>query len=370
MMSTTTDGEDDRTLKSPAKHHSNIHNFDNITKKQKKIEQLEKLKRKALKYKQQLKLLSSNINNTTDDDSTSSEEDRKLSPKKIHYHDNNEKKIINRIVNNSNGFSIIKYDEFHYLYKEHEDRLEIRLPWLETGYDWTALVPDIFIQDKKKIKVKTIPFDLFPVDQMITEEHGKNYHKHLYNDNTINEEGIIDCMEQICTFRDQYKVFIVEILYKFWFDVATKIGIYNNGIEIKNNKSFMKALLLIEEEFELKKIPLLLHVIFDFVPNFQSSIVHLVETKFNIKIIQPVKKENQRIHKDCMHLLVTKMLANERKNINTNLHKMLGIKTGISRNKNDIDEKQSVTRKKKCIYDWMIVGEFVSTKLLLIGKMI
>ena len=44
-----------------------------------------------------------------------------------------------------------KYDNYDYKLIHHDDeRLEVILPWLESGYAWTTLAPEYYDKSKKK----------------------------------------------------------------------------------------------------------------------------------------------------------------------------------------------------------------------------
>ena len=104
-----------------------------------------------------------------------------------------------------------KYGNYEYILIHHYDCLEIKLPWLESGYDFKQLDPqqhDIS-KKKKKFKLKTIPYDMFPEDNAITNVYGYNYfkhkNKHENKDLEPTKTKISNTLELLCTFRDKYK---------------------------------------------------------------------------------------------------------------------------------------------------------------------
>jgi hypothetical protein len=269
----------------------------------------------------------------------------------------------------------LKNGNYDYITIQHDDRLEIKLPWLETGYDWNPLNPQCHdvSKNKKKLKIKTIPYDMFPEDNAITNDYGYRYFKHIHQHDNVNLEPtdieISNIVELLCSFRDNYKAFITEIIYKFWFDIAKKIGICSyTGQAVRDNKSLVKALQLINNEQELHKIQLLLNIIFDWLPDYQKSIMDLMEIKFPIKILKVPLKSHKRSAYHCIHLLITKVMTQERKNINKNLNSAIGIKVYMTREKNkgkidSVGNKIIVKhpdRVHHCIYPYMIRGNFVS----------
>lgn len=93
--------------------------------------------------------------------------------------------------------------------------------------------------------------------------------------------------------------------------------------------------------------------------------VELIQEKFSIEKLKPPKVAGKRQTLDCMHLLVTQMVVNKRKVLNAAFKKAFGIRCVSTKSdktqkkdKNVIPEKAN--RKKKCIYPWMIRGDFVS----------
>jgi hypothetical protein len=272
----------------------------------------------------------------------------------------------------------LKNGNYDYITIQHNDRLEIKLPWLETGYDWNPLNPQCHDLSKKKknIKIKTIPYDMFPEDNAITNDFGYRYFQHIHKHENENlkptEIEISNTVELLCSFRENYKAFIMEIIYKFWFDIAKKIGICSyTGQAVRDNKSLVKALQLINNEQELHKIQLLLNIIFDWLPNYQKSIMDLMEIKFPIKLLKVPLKSHKRSAYHCIHLLITKVMTLERKNINKNLNSAIGIKVYMTREKNKgkIDSAgnkiivKHPDRVHRCIYPYMIRGNFVSNNL-------
>lgn len=62
------------------------------------------------------------------------------------------------VVSSTNNITLTKYGLNNYKIIQHDDSLEIQLPWIETGYAWTTLAPDYYDISKKKKKngLKTI----------------------------------------------------------------------------------------------------------------------------------------------------------------------------------------------------------------------
>ena len=218
---------------------------------------------------------------------------------------------------------------------------------------------------------------MFPEDNAITNDYGYKYFKHIHKHENSNLEPtdieISNTVELLCSFRDNYKAYILEIIYKFWFDIAQKLGICSyTGQAIRDNKSLTKALQLTNNEQELNKIVLLLHIIFDWLPDYQKNIMDLMEIKFPIKILKvPSITPKKRSVYHCMHLIITKVMTQERKNMNSNLFRAIGIKVYITREKmkgkidssgNKIINKHP-DRVHNCIYPYMIRGNFVSNNI-------
>ena len=306
---------------------------------------------------------------------------------KKNYDNNNVSIDYSKEMRNNNSTVIPethrKYGNNEYILIQHHDRLEIKLPWLESGYDFNQLDPqqhDI-TKKKKKLNLRTIPYDMFPEDNAITNDYGYNYFKHIHkHENKYlepTEIEITNTVELLSTFRDKYKAYIMEIIYKFWFDIAKKIGICSyTGQDIRDNKSLVNSLLIINNEHDLHKIVLLLHIIFDWIPNYQKLIMDLLEIKFPIKILSVPTITKKRSGYHCMHLLITKVMTQERKTINKNLFLAIGIKVYVTRekqkgkidssgNKINVNHPERVQR---CIYPYMIRGNFVSKNLYLFSK--
>ena len=179
---------------------------------------------------------------------------------------------------------------------------------------------------------------MFPEDNAITNEYGYNYFKHIHKhenkDQEPTETEISNTVELLITFRDKYKAYIMEIIYKFWFDIAKKIGICSyTGHDIRDNKSLVNSLQITNNEHDLHKIVLLLHIIFDWLPNYQKKIMDLMEIKFPITILTVPSITQKRSGYHCIHLLITKVMTQERKTINKNLLIAIGIKVYITREK-------------------------------------
>ena len=61
----------------------------------------------------------------------------------------------NNINNNyNNTITSSKFGLYQYKTIQHEDLLEVKLPWMETGYAWTSLAPEYYDMLKKKINNK------------------------------------------------------------------------------------------------------------------------------------------------------------------------------------------------------------------------
>jgi hypothetical protein len=278
-------------------------------------------------------------------------------------------------TDSNNNVTIIKYGNNEYKTIQHDDRLEVKISWLESGYAWKELDADYYdaAKKKKKIHLKTIPYDMFPDDNVITREYGVRYFKHLNNNTEPTESDIQNTIETVSSLRDRYKAYIMEIIYKFWFDISTKIGICSpTGLKIRDNKSLVKAFCLIDNEHDLHKIVFVLHIVFDWFDNYHKCIMDLLEIKFPIQMLNVPKITNQHSSFHCIHLLITKVIAQERKTINNNLKKAIGIKVYVTREKEQcckLDENGKKIlvlhpiRNRYCIYPWMIRGTFVSNNL-------
>jgi hypothetical protein len=275
-------------------------------------------------------------------------------------------------TNNNTAVTINKCGNYEYHTIQHDDRIEVKLPWLESGYAWTELDPNYYVakKKKKKMELKTIPYDMFPEDGSITREYGIRYYKHLHNNVIPDEAQIINTIQSIASIREIYKTYIMEIIYKFWFDISSKLGLSSpTGLKIRDNKSLVKAFCLIDNEYDLLKIVVVLHIIFDwFKGSEHKNIMDLLEVKFPIKILNVPKITNKRSVYHCIHLLITKVLTNERKNINNNLLSAIKIRVYVTREKekSKVDENGKKilivhpVRQHFCVYPWMIRGNFVS----------
>jgi hypothetical protein len=276
--------------------------------------------------------------------------------------------IKNRI---NNKYNCISYNDYEYMTRERDDFIEVKLPWLECSYDWKALIPDH--QDgnnKKKKKKKLIPHDMFPIDNKISDDYGKSYFNHLYPNKDYTDDDISNCVEEIETLREHFKATIIEVLYKFWFDIAFKLGIYYDGNIIRDNKSLLKAFFEMDNRFDLNKMFVLLYLVFDWLNNYQNDIVLIIQRKHMVEVMEPPKMAHTRTGKNCVHLLITRMITNERQTINERIKAALNIQCFISRDlkqerkDNPGKEIKSVTRKIKTIHPYMIRGDFVSTCVL------
>ena len=356
----TTDEEVD--TKPPAKPPATIINTTPSSSKKEKlraiIRQQQIIKEQQRLADEQLALLQQGIGDSDDDE----DDDDNVEDGLYTNNDIITSIPINRNINSN--ITTTTFGMYEYTTIQHDDRLEVKLPWLEAGYAWTSLAPEYYdMSKKKKTALKTIPYDMFPEDKTITKEHAINYFKHVNDLVEPNETDINNTIEKITSLRELYKTYITEIIYKFWFDIATKIGITSiTGQQIRDNKSLVKAFQLIDNKYDLHKIVLLLHIIFDWLVDYQQCIMELMEIKFPIKLLKVPKITNKRSRKHCMHLLITKVITLERKIINTNLSNTIGIKVYITREhqkENEIIVKNE-TRTRYCIYDWMIRGAFVS----------
>ena len=221
----------------------------------------------------------------------------------------------------------------------------------------------VVIRKKKK---KLIPHDLFPIDNKISKNYGISYYKHLYPDKDYTDDDIDNCVEEIDTLREHFKATIIEILYKFWFDIAFKLGIYQDGNIIRDNKSLLKAFFEMDNRFDLNKMYVLLYLVFDWLKKFQNDILLIIQRKHNIEVMETPKIANVRTGKNCIHLLITRQITNERQTINERLKAAINIQCFISRDlkqerkNNPGKEIKSEKRDIKCIHPYMIRGDFVS----------
>lgn len=306
------------------------------------------LKDEQKKERDELNKLLSSINETK-----TNEDDEEASNNDIEDSTDNEKKREVRKKKSKYGTNI-------YIEMFHHNRLEIKLPWLEHGYDWNAHVQSNR-SDVKKKHIKKIPHDLFHHTNAITKENGTKYCEFLNLE--LTDTNIRNCIEEINTFRDKYKRFIVEILYKFWFDIANKIGIADEDDYIFDSNGLIHSICSIQSEHDCSKLVLLLYIIFDWLGVYQLSIISLLEERFSIQLINPPIIPGKRRTLHCIHLLVTQMVTNERRILNDSINKTFGIRILLT--KSDKKEKKMVTedasnRLKKCVYPWMIRGNFVS----------
>ena len=103
-----------------------------------------------------------------------------------------------------------------------------------------------------------------------------------------------------------------------------------------------------------------------FLKNYQNDIVNLIQNKHNIEVMRPPKLAHIRTGKNCIHLLITRQITNERQTINERIKAAIHIKCYVSRDltqerqNNPGIEIQSEKRTKKIIYPYMIRGDFVS----------
>jgi hypothetical protein len=134
-------------------------------------------------------------------------------------------------------YSSIVYNDYEFLWREKSGYIELKLPWLETGYDWTLLVPENILKVKKNKKLIDRAYNMFPIETSVVPEYGRRFFKMYNKDAEMTETDVENCMDEIDRERDKYKDYIVEIYYKFWFDICNKIGLNDNGQEIRDNRS-------------------------------------------------------------------------------------------------------------------------------------
>ena len=355
------------------------------SKKEKKKEQIKLLLRQQAERKKQqeedarLLALLQQKDNDSDDDKDEDEDDDD-DDDDVDDDDDDDDDDDNRVVTATNNVtipSIIRNNNIstevngnnEIIMKKHVDRLEVILPWLQSGYVWSALDPEYLDLSKKRKKsqCKTIPHDMFPDDLTITKDYGVRQFQHMHGkDKTPTETDIAETMEFISMLREQYKNYIELIIYKFWFDIASKLGLSNQ--RIKDNKSLVKSFQLITDQSDLYKIVYVLFLAFDYFPNYQTSIMELMEVKFQITIMKVPKLTNKRSTYHCIQKLITKVITKERKSINKNLDLAIGIQVYNTREKmaSEVDEnnkKKKVVHEPRqhfCIYPYMIRGTFVS----------
>jgi hypothetical protein len=94
-------------------------------------------------------------NNTDDEDNAVDDDDDESIVKKNR---NNKTKLTPyKKKNINNKYDCVTYNDYEYMTRERDDYIEVKLPWLEFGYDWNALLSDH--QDgsnkKKKEKINT-----------------------------------------------------------------------------------------------------------------------------------------------------------------------------------------------------------------------
>lgn len=269
-------------------------------------------------------------------------------------------------INLPKKFQLFRSDEViygredDYIEIQHADRIEVRLPWLDHGYDWRPHVSDEFDQ-KKKRNIKKIPHDMFHHANAITLNDGKKYCKFLEIEE--NETNLKNCVEEITMLRDKYRKFIVDLIYKFWFDIANKIGIAKEQSYIFDSKMLMHSICSISTLKDCNKLVLLLYIVFDWMGNYQIQIIDLMEQKYSIELMKPPTVMGKRRILHCVHLLVTQMVNNERKVLNDAIRKTFGIHILLTKFEKKEKKEGTVNkafRLKKCIYPWMIRGEFVS----------
>ena len=208
---------------------------------------------------------------------------------------------------------------------------------------------------------------MFPDDLTITKDYGVRYFHHMYGKEKIpTETDITETVELISTLRKQFKNYIELIIYKFWFDIASKLGLSSQ--RIMNNKSLVKSFQLITDASDLYKIVYVLFLVFDYFPNLHISIMELMEVKFQIILLKVPKITKQHSTYHCIQKLITKVITKERKSINKNLDLAIGIMVYNTREKlaSEVDENKNKKKvvhprwKHFCIYPYMIRGTFVS----------
>lgn len=65
---------------------------------------------------------------------------------------NNKKKTMKN--NKNNKYKCFIYNDYEYMIRDIDDYIEVKLPWLECGYDWNALLPEHQDGSNKKKKRK------------------------------------------------------------------------------------------------------------------------------------------------------------------------------------------------------------------------
>ena len=86
-----------------------------------------------------------------------------------------------------------------------------------------------------------------------------------------------------------------------------------------------------DNRFDLNKMLVLLYIIFDWLKNYQNDILLIIQRKHNIEVMEPPKITNKRTGKNCIHLLITRQIVNERQTINERIKAAINIQCYISR---------------------------------------
>lgn len=242
----------------------------------------------------------------------------------------------------------------------------IAVPFLANGYDWRSLVTTT---DEATVSVAP---DHLPEVGLIEETFVVNrcifLNLELTNEN---KQKVKDLLE---AHLHSIKRTLKKWVQHYWVEVANSLDIkFGTNFDVTNFSELQAAVRQCKTWDVAKKIVICLYLSFDFCGNYRKKVAKCLLLQFGLKLderkyLLTEAKEcgtrKSRKKRNCFEKLVTQIITEQRKNVNNLAIKTCGV-TFTNQRPGDIITVNTELdyRKKRRFYDWMILGQFVSTSL-------
>lgn len=248
---------------------------------------------------------------------------------------------------------------------------KVDVSFLDGGYDWRIHVTEILQvmangndKDDQVVQPQVVlPYDLFNTQLGIRESMAIKYCEYLGIE-PITDHAIAIKLSYIEILKKSLSKTIINIINKFWFDIANKLGLYhgNNNEKVYDSKTLRLAIQQCKKFSQCKKLMTLFYLVFDHknLMNYQKKIADHVEKIHNIKFVVPVKDDpSKRAKQHCLISLVSHEINTQRNTLVNHALATLNLKFQLKRVTGTFN-KEDPKRKKLYLYPYMIKGNLVS----------
>jgi hypothetical protein len=239
----------------------------------------------------------------------------------------------------------------------------IKIAYLKKGYNWRNFITT----SESENPVMVLP-DYFPPQSSAKDCHVVARCKYLKIEPTQKNKAMIK--GAIDTHQRKMMEKLKDWVQAFWIELCDPLEItHTDGKKVRSWEDLQDAVRQITDRNEAKKFVILFYLAFDFCRDFRKRLGLCLMKQFSIVLdmtrqsddeAMDPNKNKPRATKDCFERLVTRVLAEQRKNINYLGTKTCGYSFTITRPGNIITEENENDTRSPCIfYTWMVMGRKV-----------